>query len=264
MPSVELFHWNPMRPVMRGPIGRRLPFRARVNNFGDMLGPAIVRKLLQHLGINESEAVRDERLFSIGSVLHEARTGDHVWGSGVNGKELNATYNPHECFFHAVRGPLTRSFLTERGALIPEIYGDPGILTSRLFPIAELPAPCFVADVLIVPNLHDYARYAHLPNVLNPRRPLLECLATIAASGMVVGSSLHGTIVAESYGIGARPVLAKREPSFKYDDYFAGTGRAPQASARNVKEARAMGPVSFGEPRPDALLDAFPRELWSK
>lgn len=262
-PSVELLSWNPPRPIIRGPIGRRLPFRRPVNNFGDVLGPVVVRRLLSQLGIDEAAASSESRLLSIGSVLHMAKPGDHVWGSGVNGKELDRDYDPAGWKIHAVRGPRTRAFLTERGGSVPAVFGDPGILTARLFPAEDLPAPLFRSDVTIVPNLHDYPRFALHRNVLNPQTPLLQCIATIAASKFVVGSSLHGIILAESYGVGARPIKAGKEPAFKYDDYFEGTGRSAQTAARHVREAIDLGPVPPSQADADALVAAFPRHLWT-
>ena len=98
--------------------------------------------------------------------------------------------------------------------------------------------------------------------MIDPRRGVREVLGRIAASHFVVGSSLHAIVVAESLGIPARLVSSTVEPDFKYRDYYAGTGRAGFTAAATVTEAIRMG----GERPPvwdrDALLDAFPSDLW--
>src|SRR4051794_38477481 len=66
--SVELFHWKPQSG----------------ENFGDHLSTVIVTKILADAGffLGEGHSSR-ERLLAVGSILHFARNGDHVWGSGV-------------------------------------------------------------------------------------------------------------------------------------------------------------------------------------
>ncbi|GAA3698128.1 polysaccharide pyruvyl transferase family protein [Zhihengliuella alba] len=259
---VDLYAWNPRRPVMRGPLGRLIPLRRPVNNFGDLLGPQLVERMLASRGLRMDQGAKNVRLFSIGSVMHEVGNADHVWGSGVNGKEVARDYTVSGAQFHAVRGHLTKAFLDERGGSVPEVYGDPGILTARYFPAANLGRPLFQSDYTIVPNLHDYRSMAGAPNVLNPRAPLLECLATIATSRFVVGSSLHGLVVAESYGVPARRMVSSAEPDFKYDDYYSGTGRRPQQAAFSVEEALDLGAPDSPEGDHERLISSFPWHLW--
>jgi pyruvyltransferase len=118
-------------------------------------------------------------------------------------------------------------------------------------------------DLTVVPNLNDLAAYPAGTAVLDPRKPLDECLGVIAASAFVTGSSLHAIVIAESLGIPARLIASGAEPPFKYDDYYFGSGRPGFRLATSVDEAVAMG----GEPAPNwssgPLLDAFPSDLWT-
>lgn len=263
MPEVELFHWNPKRPrFATGPL-RRLPFQKRVNNFGDLLGPIIVGKVLREkLGPNP-RPLRAARLLSIGSVMHMATDGDVIWGTGINGK-VSIEWSKHlRLDIRAVRGPRTRDRLLTLGFDVPKIFGDPGLLTGRYF--GELRTggtPRY--DYTVVPNFNEWAAYKNVPNVLDPRSPLSQCLSRIANSRLVVGTSLHALIVAESFGVAARSVVSTVEPSFKYEDYYLGSNRQGFRSATSVAEALAMG----GEPlpvhwNPEPLLDAFPVDLWA-
>lgn len=113
-----------------------------------------------------------------------------------------------------------------------------------------------------MPNYNDLPQYVRSSRVLDPRRPLDECLRAIGSSRLVVGSSLHGIIVAEALGVPARLVRSTTEPEFKYADHYLGTGRAGWTAAESVEEAIRMG----GEPPMEwpgaALMEAFPTDLW--
>ncbi|WP_369140402.1 polysaccharide pyruvyl transferase family protein [Modestobacter versicolor] len=255
-PRVELVHWNPRRRV-----SRLLPARITrpVGNFGDLLGPMVVQELLRRAGLGT--AVADARLLSIGSVLHFARDGDVVWGSGVNGKSLDAPVTARRLDVRAVRGPRTREVLQQHGIAVPEVYGDPGLLVGRLWPRGSLLRPGPRTPVTVVPNLHDAPALRGTPGFLDPRTDVGEVLARIANSDLVVGSSLHGVVVAESFGIPARLVRPGAEPLFKYEDYYAGTGRSAFHPADSVAAAIDAGGEAPATLDP-ALAEAFPRDLW--
>lgn len=260
--AIEVVHWNPKRPVLRGVLGRIIPLRKRVNNFGDLLGPEIVRRLASK---SVSEAAWDKatgRLLAVGSILALARDNDIAWGIGANGKSLGKAYQISSVSFRAVRGPLTRDFVSNHGAYCPEIYGDPGLLVSMLWSEEELLGDA--SEITIVPNLNDYPIFdLRDPRVLRPTAPLQECLSRIRNSSLVIGSSLHAIVVAESFGIPARLISSSVEPDFKYMDYYLGTGRGGFNAARSVNHAIALG----GEPPPNwdptRLIAAFPYDIFS-
>lgn len=262
MPRVELVHWNPARPVLPGTLGRILPIRRRINNFGDLLGPIVVGKLLQLLGLASSDAVRSTRLLTIGSVLSLAKDGDTIWGTGVNGKSLTKQYRAMGLDIRAVRGPLTHRFLVDQGARVPAVFGDPGLLIGRLWSREELRGAEPSRALTVIPNLNDLPHYERTGAVVDPRTDVWTCLRKIAAADFVTGSSLHAIVVADSLGIPARLIQSEAEPNFKYDDYYRGSGRSGFTPARNVEHALALG----GEPPLDwdaePLLKAFPCDLW--
>lgn len=255
--GVSVVHWNPRRAVTRFgvPVGRR-----PVDNFGDLIGPFLVERFA---GAQASRA--GTRLLTVGSIMRMGRPGDVVWGTGVNGKSLDAdfAFGPGELDVRAVRGPLTQQFLEQRGVSAPAVFGDPGLLVADLFDRDEIRERRGTVDVTIVPNLHDFASVRRsYREALDPRSPLVECIERIASSRLVVGSSLHGIVVAEALGIPARLVQPGTEPSFKYDDYYRGTGRKSHTPAPDVARAVALG----GEPPldwdPAPMRAAFPGELW--
>ena len=219
-----------------------------------------MNEILSRKGLANSGVPGRRRLVSIGSVMHLARNGDVIWGTGVNGKHVNDKLPFSIADIRAVRGPLTRDHLQKNGHSVPEIFGDPGLLVGELYPSLKKEKKRF--NLTIVPNLNDIAEYANLEDVLDPRSDIEACITRIAQSEYVVGSSLHGIIVAESLGIPARLVSSPVEPSFKYEDYYCGSGRQGYKTARSVSQALDMGgesPVSWNS---SLLLDSFPFDLW--
>ncbi len=257
---VEIIHFNPRRR-RPGMLGRVLP-RRPLNNFGDLIGPALVSRILQERGL--AEPVEHRRLVTVGSILRLTRPGDVIWGSGINGKSMDVGAAP-DLDIRAVRGPRTRDMLLTTGAVVPEVFGDPALLWSRYWSrhsYLDGAAPSAIRAVAVVPNHNDRATVSG-PEVISPLGDVHDVIREIARSEFVCGSSLHGIVLAEAFGIPARLIRSGVEPDFKYDDYYRGTGRPTHTPATTVAEAIAMG----GEPAPvfdaEALLAAFPDDLYT-
>jgi pyruvyltransferase len=234
-----------------------------VSNFGDLLGPVIVRALVREFGLRADAG--DARLLAIGSILHLAEFGDVVWGPGLNAKAGTELSSLPTLDVRAVRGPFTRALLEQRfGQPAPEVYGDPGLLLGALSPRLVVAPERRRRALSIVPNLNELAEVHDRDNVVNPRWPLRRVLSLIATSRLVVGSSLHGIIVAEALGVPARAVRTSAESALKYQDYYVSTGRDPETVlADDVAEAVARGGVAPPRWDPVPLLSAFPRDLWT-
>jgi pyruvyltransferase len=262
--GVELYHWNPRRPLRPGRVWRALPVRRRVNNFGDLLGPVIVRRLLERLGLTD-QATRSSILVSVGSVMHAAAPGAVIWGTGINGDmPIPEDLQQRNLDVRAVRGPLTRSALLDRGIACPPVYGDPGLLLGNLFPeLQDLPTSY---PVTVVPHMHDWRTFERTGthHYLDPRGPLGECLHAIGSSRLVVSSSLHGVIVAEALGRRAVLLRSGAQAEFKYRDYYEGTGRPDFQIFDTVTDAVRLGDPAAPSWAPDALIAAFPRDLWQR
>ncbi|MDH6280516.1 pyruvyl transferase [Prescottella agglutinans] len=261
--AVDVVHWNPRKPRVRGPLGWLLPKHPPVNNFGDLLGPLIVREILRRRGMDCEQDSSEGRLVAVGSIMRMARDGDVVWGTGVNGK---STALPHEFSnldVRAVRGPLTAQFLRDKGIDVPDVYGDPGLLVGWLWPRESFDGTMERSPLTVIPNLHDVDRYKDHPGFWHPCSPLSQTIARIATSDFVVGSSLHAVVLADSFGIRNRLIRSAHEPPFKYEDYYRGTGRASFRMASDVDEALALGGEELPGWSPDELVRAFPWDLWS-
>lgn len=232
-----------------------------LSNFGDLLGPEVINYCLK--GISDDEGIKNQRLLTIGSIMHFAKNGDVIWGTGVNGKVDKNMHSFEQLEARAVRGPLPRDFLLAKDISVPEIFGDPGLLTPLVFPHLKELALKPKYDFTFIPNYNDIKLLANKQHVFNPRSGLLKCLERIAQSRIVVGSSLHATIVAESLGIPARLIKSTAEDDFKYYDYYLGTGRADIKFALDLDNALSMGRERKTQKDiSSALLKSFPFDLW--
>jgi pyruvyltransferase len=252
--GVSLVRWNPSRTDDAGQW-------SRVDNFGDLLGPLIVSRL-----VHDAPKPRHTsgRLLAVGSIMHFARPGDVVWGAGINGKIPLEELRTTGLDVRAVRGPLTREALRERGVEVPEVYGDPAMLLPDLLP--ELREVKRGNAVVVVPNLNDISQeqYQGDMQVVSPTAELFEVLRSVAAARFVVGSSLHSVIVAEAFGVPARFVSSGTEHPFKYHDYLVATGRHADEISESVAGALDRGPMPPPQLDTTALREAFPTDLWQE
>ena len=250
----QTFWWSP-----RSPLG--LSF-LRKENAGDLLGPHLRHRILGQEGLDIRKIQRNNRLLSIGSVLHFARNGDTVWGTGVNGKVDPTLHKFDHIKIKALRGPLTAQFLNSKNITTPNTYGDPGILTSRYWPRTNSQS----GETIYIPHMRENidASISSRHKVVSPLMKLDLFIAEIQKASKVISTSLHGIIIAESYGIPA--VLVENnsgETLFKYNDYYQGTGRDNVYICKDFNSALNHTPrVPILEKFQDDLLSSFPYELW--
>lgn len=251
--TVELVYWRPSSTV----------------NFGDELSRSIVELMLAKRGLTVFDEIAERRrMLAIGSIIHYAEDNSVIWGSGINGSVVESAHKYRQLDVRAVRGPITRKFLIERGIDVPEVYGDPGLL------VRFLTGPRFPASkrtkIGLVPHMSDLEskdvkRYSESSEVslINPYRSWNKVTEEIAACEFVISSSLHGLVVADAYNIPSIYVrLGQREGLLKYEDYYAGSGRS-LAFATSISEAMSKGPCAVCDFDAQPLLNAFPYDLWS-
>lgn len=191
------------------------------NNFGDMLGPELVEWIA---GKRPARAERGEqgKLLTVGSVAHLVRPGDVVWGAGWMRPEVRAVDGSGVRFL-AVRGPKTRRRI--RGAVVPEVYGDPALLLPLM-----VPAATSGTAHLWVPHMVDQqAQPRGTTGVLDITSPWRRVVAAISSARSVTSSSLHAIVCAEAYGVPAcwMPCDGVIGGPLKFRDYLAGTDRDP-------------------------------------
>lgn len=246
--TVELFHWEAKN-------GAR--------NFGDHLSQVIVDAAALNGGYTlNDEVLGPRRLLAIGSILHFAQDGDVIWGSGINGKIALDRVTVRRLDVRAVRGPKTATILRNLGIEVPEVFGDPALLVPSFFSSRFRVTPS--QDYIVIPNLHDLHLVPDSERRVSPLMGWNKVVERIVKAKFVVASSLHGIILAEAFGVPARYVrFSQTEAQFKYDDYAQGTGRSELIPAHSIEHALDLGshpPIAFDR---QALLAAFPYDLWS-
>lgn len=189
-------------------------------NFGDEFTPF----LLPRYGFMPLLRPPDEaRFFGVGSIINmsSATTDAVIWGSGVmHADRVSARPNSQVV---ALRGHLSQQAMNVHG---PIALGDPGLLASRW--IRRSPRTGVVGLVLHYSHARqDFAHVlrSHLSGsvrFIDPARPLDHVVTAINSCDAILTTSLHGLVVADSYGIPA--VWSLPEPvlpggAFKFDDY---------------------------------------------
>jgi pyruvyltransferase len=190
-------------------------------NFGDALAPYLLKEFAN---INtEWDTISHSVIASIGSILEHVPPLWDGWilGSGKLYPTSKLHLHTKTATILALRGPLTaRQCPPGHYAL-----GDPGLLA------AELVGPQDKRyDLGIVPHWSDldltlrpefYSPHWSTQVILPSDDPL-EVVRQIGQSRKVVASSLHGLIVADSFGIPRRfeysPTM-NAEGMFKFNDY---------------------------------------------
>jgi pyruvyltransferase len=255
----RLFWWRARKPHY---LFGKLVYWTRSYNVGDILSPIIIQRILQNRGLFLKDMEAGRRLLAVGSILHFAREGDTIWGSGINGKIGTHEYCFTSLDVRAVRGPLTRRFLLDRGIACPAVYGDPALLIPYLFPefrVQQRQKQRYV----VIPHLHEISMFAGEAEVLYPTCNWRRFISRILTADLVISSSLHGIIVAEAFGIPSRLLrLTSAEPMLKYQDYYSGTGRNKFSYAHSIEDAQRMGGEELPQFDADGLLRAFPIDLW--
>jgi pyruvyltransferase len=250
--KVGLYYWSPKDH--RGE-----------ENFGDYLSRVIVENVVEHHYPELSQSIKyntegvEHRLLAIGSILHHATNQDTIWGSGVNGKSLGQKISATDLDVRMVRGPLTRAFLTKHGLSCPANYGEPGLLVSEFFQNTGTDKKKYPFSLVL--NLNDTLLYDDEEYIIYPYEDLERVIRRIRASEMVVSTSLHGLVIAEAFDIPARHLLSFAEPTFKYVDYYRGTGRSEVKFAHTLEEALDLGGVDLPEYDPKEMINCFPSGL---
>lgn len=229
-------------------------------NFGDLITPTILRWLGARRVANVRNVPFDcgPALVGAGSILGLLQyPSGVVWGSGFLWE------TPHPNQMHpleplevlAYRGPHTRELAKMRGWKTVDVFGDPGLLLSRIFEPQQKRW-----EVGFVPNWRHARIYRGADRtsgvkVIDPeRRDVRAVAAEVSSCRTIVSTSLHGIVTAHSYGIPW--VWCKTEPTlsgdeFKFRDFMDGM----QMSARPfVMSPEEIGGVSLLALSKDARL----------
>lgn len=172
-------------------------------NFGDALNPYLIEKIsskkpkhsslfITYFGLKKNYSV-------IGSVFSLIGKNTIVWGSGVIG--LNKRIRKPKKVL-AVRGPLTRKALIDKGIECPKIFGDPALLLPKYY----TPKSKKKYSLGIIPHYVDYKRVKKEVTdkrikVINIKDSIENIIEDLFSCEKTISSSLHGLIVSHAYNI---------------------------------------------------------------
>ncbi|GAB3578160.1 polysaccharide pyruvyl transferase family protein [Calidifontibacter terrae] len=269
--------WGTPRGVWRV-AGLRLGYAGgpedQQGNFGDQLSPLVLRHVfgatLKQSGLSQVDLV------SLGSILEwleqsTNRLRPHVWGSGFI--EDGGSWAGPPVRLHAVRGELSRERMRAAAGRRSIALGDPGMLVDAVFP--DLVGVTKRFPLSVVPHYVDFEdpmvselrRRLPQVHVIDVLRHPRDVTADIAASEVVLSSSLHGLIVAEAMGVPNHwtPMSDKViGGAYKFADYYSAFGveakplalvdAADQVLAGRLRSA----PLRRWNQRRAELLAAYP------
>ena len=215
-------------------------------NVGDNLNHFLLSRMSADRLVFTAIESPQQKLIAIGSILNWCNEHCVAWGPGL--ASATDCVNPAAKVL-AVRGPRSRRRAMECGLQVPEVFGDPALLLPLVYrpqlPPSGLPAliPHYVDQDAV---FHRYADAAsdnwRVIDVLGGVETVID---QIAAASCVVSSSLHGIIIAHTYGVPAAwatfggPIGGD---GLKYHDHFEAVGlRAPGAvDLSDLPEAAAV------------------------
>lgn len=243
-------------------------------NLGDSLAETIYTWMLEKEGLSKDSITRKTtHLATVGSILGiEKYPFDAVvWGSGIHKLESISTLTRYSYIkkmdIRAVRGPVTQYILKYCGYNCPEVYGDPAVLMPLIYPHEHV--NCENKNISVI--CHFKSADADIPENLNKidirTTDYKYFIDAICNSSKVISSSLHGIILAESYGVPAVFLQKGMDRELlKFYDWYYSTERGDIKIAYSLDEAIEMETMPLPEldQMRNNLLDAFPYDIWEK
>ncbi|MDD6040384.1 MAG: polysaccharide pyruvyl transferase family protein [Clostridia bacterium] len=263
-------------------------------NFGDQLSVALLREVF-HCSAQAAPYTTADAV-AIGSILDayfdettipkrlaairpeaDASRPVHVWGTGMMWPYQTALKPLRPLRIHALRGPLTqRQVEKSLGISLACPLGDAGLLAPML--LSEKPVqkhrvgivPHYVEkDEPLVQKMLSFYEDSVLIDVQEETRDVVR---KIAECEVIFSTSLHGLIVANSFGIPSQwcrltdRILGN---GYKYHDYYQSFGmdrnplilaQDPWPSPEAVRKSNAI-PLEMVLQKQQALMDAGTKML---
>ncbi|MBE5958147.1 MAG: polysaccharide pyruvyl transferase family protein [Lachnospiraceae bacterium] len=250
-----------------------LEYWNRTENIGDSISPLICNWLLNKKNLTlDSKTKSTKHLLAVGSILV---TGRHyfdatVWGSGIlylnHIRSLSLQKYFRKLDVRVVRGPISAKILSFCGYKCPEIYGDPGVLMPLIYPKTANRNSDTISVIRHLKSVH--LKTPDSLNFIDTRTSDYKAfIDQICESKMVISSSLHGIILAESYGVPAIFLQEEMEDSLlKFYDWYYSTNRHNVKIAYSIEEALDIEPMELPDlsDMQENLIKAFPYDLWER
>lgn len=243
-------------------------------NVGDLLNEYLIPKISGR-NIIKVRSSMQPHLRAIGSVVGSASGYSKIWGSGsINGSSPKRKLRKENV--HALRGRYTLELVSQNlnESLEGIPLGDPALLMPRFF----LPVVDRQDKVGIIPHFSDEAQvkvYLEGAGVTDVELISVqqdpECfISQMCACQAIYSSSLHGLILADSYGIPNKWISISGKllgGDFKFMDYYS-TTISPHEKKILISGSQGLIDIIENTDRycavksfigdEDALLNSFP------
>jgi pyruvyltransferase len=207
------------------------------NNWGDDINYIFLQKITAkpisiYLYSLLSQRRKSINYLCIGSTINWLTNSESViWGAGVISEKIELPHIPKKV--NAVRGPLSRKYLLERGIECPAIYGDPALLIYYFYrPVIEKKYEIGIiphyseldSDVVKSLSKNTDIKIINIKNYVS----WLSFVDEILSCECIASSSLHGLIVSEAYSIPNVWIEFSNQiygGHFKFHDFFLSIGK---------------------------------------
>lgn len=228
-----------------------------IQNLGDELSKYITEKpSLQNTTYNPHQP----KFLTIGSLLNFdlIHAPNIIWGTGTISPTATDRLpkifpikrniplffkrlgnHPHTATVLATRGPLTQKQILKWGISCPDIFGDPGILLPQIY-FPNITKKHKIGVILhytqekLLKSQQIHNPDVHLISIQRQGNIAIEnFVQELLSCEVIYSSSLHGLILAQSYGIPAQWIQIRnhkihQNESHKFLDYFLGVNLEPQ------------------------------------
>lgn len=248
-------------------------WKSKINNgnFGDELSPVILNKLYGESLPTTNSMGYSNKILGIGSILQLANDNDIIWGTGIRNYDHEHTFKNLNVY--SVRGLYTREFLTKKNIKVPEIYGDPALLYSKLFDITKYNT--YENEIGFIPHFTQFDEYKKIVQennkysnikIINPTDNYKNVIENIRKSKYIISSSLHGLILADSFNIPNIMIYEKdlNEGLLKFNDYYSSQNRE-LSYIKNLDEFFNINITEYGNKVDlNILKNSFPKAIIKK
>ena len=210
----------------------KLKYFQKYRNVGDVFSEKVATHYLSDkVECYQNEKLDSDNLILIGSILEWADENSIICGSGLILPSSKLQCKPK--YINCVRGPLSAFFLEKQGIAVGKLFGDPGLLFSRIYEDQQK----IKHKIGIIPHYVD-KESAWIKNckslgvrVIDVFSPLETFAEQLQQCEVILSSSLHGLVFAHSYG---KPALWVEisdgviGDGFKFYDYYLAAGISPE------------------------------------
>lgn len=200
-------------------------------NWGDSINEFIFNSILEKkvYSFNKIFNIKNQEIITgIGSVLNSKLTNYSIWGSGFLSEKHTLIHSPNEVL--ALRGKLTEKKINGLFGKSTDQFGDPGLLFKEFY------NPIFPKEYKlgIIPHFKELdekviqdikSKYGFEINIISPTIDVFKFADEVSKCESILSSSLHGLVLAESYGIPTSRISISNKligGDYKFEDYYSG------------------------------------------